>query len=279
MTCCDRPRTSLHRAGFTLIELLVVIAIIAILAAILFPVFSQTREKSRQISCLSNMKQIGIGVAMYIQDYDERLFFRSSTNVNNTRAKISTPATAYGQLWWNQIMPYIKNEAIYKCPSDGGPTDSFNGAGDPGPNAKGTIKRSYIATLAAENLSLAEVDRPVETMVISEKWDVGPDGKAITEPWIDLLDAKDFNPNPLDPVKYPLGLMGFRHHGMVNCAFFDGHAKATKAADIANSRELSGCSLIHRYPSPPKICDITIPGCTADPTAFCSKASFLPYPD
>ena len=68
------PRTK----AFTLIELLVVIAIIAILAAILFPVFAQAREKARAIACMSNMKQIGIGVQMYIQDNDERLFFRSS---------------------------------------------------------------------------------------------------------------------------------------------------------------------------------------------------------
>src|SRR5689334_5343787 len=90
--------TRCERFAFTLIELLVVIAIIAILAAILFPVFAQAREKARQTSCLSNMKQIGLGIGMYIQDNDERLFFRASTNVNNTRAQIATPSTAYGQL-------------------------------------------------------------------------------------------------------------------------------------------------------------------------------------
>src|SRR4051794_33091777 len=110
------------RVAFTLIELLVVIAIIAILAAILSPVFAQARESARAISCLSNMKQIGLGIAMYIQDNDEHLFFRASTNVNNTRAHIATPSIAYGQLWWNQVMPYIKSEAIFTCPSDGGPT-------------------------------------------------------------------------------------------------------------------------------------------------------------
>ncbi|MFO8079838.1 MAG: prepilin-type N-terminal cleavage/methylation domain-containing protein, partial [Armatimonadota bacterium] len=63
---------STHRRGFTLIELLVVIAIIAILAAILFPVFARAREKARQTSCLSNLKQLGLGMQMYAQDYDER---------------------------------------------------------------------------------------------------------------------------------------------------------------------------------------------------------------
>src|SRR4051794_21796119 len=111
-------RTNSH--GFTLIELLVVIAIIAILAAILFPVFAQAREKARAISCMSNMKQIGLGVQMYVQDYDEQLFFRSTTNVDNTRIHTATSGNALK--WWNMLMPYIKNNAVFKCPSDPGAT-------------------------------------------------------------------------------------------------------------------------------------------------------------
>ena len=89
----------MHRRtqGFTLIELLVVIAIIAILAAILFPVFAQAREKARAIACLSNMKQIGLAVQMYTQDNDERVFFRSRTAANSPLRKHSdggsTPST------------------------------------------------------------------------------------------------------------------------------------------------------------------------------------------
>src|ERR1700753_3672408 len=81
------------KSGFTLIELLVVIAIIAILAAILFPVFAQAREKARQISCLSNTKQIGLAVMMYVQDYDETYPF----------------AWGAGGGWYNTCDPYIKS--------------------------------------------------------------------------------------------------------------------------------------------------------------------------
>ena len=95
--------------GFTLIELLVVIAIIAILAAILFPVFAQAREKARQTSCLSNMKQIGLSVRMYLEDYDQCYPFQAGDQewVTNT-----TTGTVPGQLG-----PYIKNWKIWKCPS------------------------------------------------------------------------------------------------------------------------------------------------------------------
>jgi prepilin-type N-terminal cleavage/methylation domain-containing protein/prepilin-type processing-associated H-X9-DG protein len=88
-----------ERAGFTLIELLVVIAIIAILAAILFPVFAQAREKARAISCLSNTKQCGLAFAMYVQDYDE-----------------TTPKMGYGTDWWTAIYPYTKDLNLYLCP-------------------------------------------------------------------------------------------------------------------------------------------------------------------
>jgi prepilin-type N-terminal cleavage/methylation domain-containing protein len=89
---------SRNRKGFTLIELLVVIAIIAILAAILFPVFAKAREKARQASCQSNMKQLGIGFIQYVQDYDERF-----------------PSTNY---WAAQIYPYEKSTGVFHCPDD-----------------------------------------------------------------------------------------------------------------------------------------------------------------
>ncbi len=134
------------RPAFTLIELLVVIAIISILAAILFPVFGRARENARRTSCLSNMKQIGIAMNMYTQDYDERLpepglggVFRNSSN------------TSLGQLYMGilpfhlAIQPYAKNYQLFACPSDTlrlnasvnrtGIVDAFKAANVPGTDA------------------------------------------------------------------------------------------------------------------------------------------------
>ncbi len=94
------------RRGFTLIELLVVIAIIAILAAILFPVFARAREKARQASCQSNLKQLALGYLMYAQDYDE--WFPGFLTGNTAIAR-------YG--WYDVIQPYLKNRQVYLCPS------------------------------------------------------------------------------------------------------------------------------------------------------------------
>lgn len=100
-------KSRISRQGFTLIELLVVIAIIAILAAILFPVFAQAREKARQTSCLSNTRQYATANMMYVQDYDETFPF--SSNINNNQCVSS--------FYWS-VAPYVKNEQITQCPSE-----------------------------------------------------------------------------------------------------------------------------------------------------------------
>ena len=103
-TGANTMRSGRPGIGFTLIELLVVIAIIAILAAILFPVFARAREKARQTSCLSNLKQIGLATMMYVQDYDGR--FPGHTG---------GPTSAYD--WPVMLLPYCKNAQIFECPT------------------------------------------------------------------------------------------------------------------------------------------------------------------
>ena len=100
------------RRGFTLIELLVVIAFIAILAAILFPVFAKAREQARKTTCLSNLKEIGLASLMYVQDYDEK-----------------TPCMGFGREWWTNLYPYTKSLEVFYCPDrNEGSDDAFTNA-------------------------------------------------------------------------------------------------------------------------------------------------------
>lgn len=104
------------KKAFTLIELLVVIAVIAILAAILFPVFAQAREKARQTSCLSNVKQLGLAYMMYLQDYDERF----PPHVTERTAPTGTGTDQVSRApfsYKTKLDPYVKNQQVYKCPS------------------------------------------------------------------------------------------------------------------------------------------------------------------
>lgn len=108
----------MKRKAFTLIELLVVIAIIAILAAILFPVFARARENARKANCMSNLKQIGIAVMMYVQDYDETYMVGEST----------TPL----RYWYNVLDPYTKSKQVFICPDVGVAGNTGNNIGDDG---------------------------------------------------------------------------------------------------------------------------------------------------
>jgi prepilin-type N-terminal cleavage/methylation domain-containing protein/prepilin-type processing-associated H-X9-DG protein len=99
------------RWGFTLIELLVVIAIIAILAAILFPVFAQARDKARSSACLSNQKQLGNALMMYMQDYDEKTIWFYNASV------AAWQKDYYAGYWYHPVMPYAKNADVFRCPS------------------------------------------------------------------------------------------------------------------------------------------------------------------
>lgn len=199
----------MNRHGFTLIELLVVIAIIAILAAILFPVFAKAREKARQTSCLSNLKQLGLGLLMYAQDYDE-------TNLRRRPAN-NAPQNMF---WWNVIQPYVKNTQLILCPSypwNGGWCTGC-GADTCRPNSS----RSYdMANGGLPNMSqgprAAAVLAPAETMWI---FDCGC----------------EYSCNPIT-TQYSVGwflnawrgqIRAFRHNDGLNTCYADGHAKWVK---------------------------------------------------
>lgn len=130
--------------GFTLIELLIVIAIIAILAAILFPVFAQVREKARQTSCASNLNQIGLAFAQYVQDNDETYPSVYSGQSNQISA---------GQIkfWPYAIYPYVKSAGVYRCPNDAG-----------------TNACSYLANSFTNLQTLAAVDAPATTLLTTD---------------------------------------------------------------------------------------------------------------
>jgi prepilin-type N-terminal cleavage/methylation domain-containing protein/prepilin-type processing-associated H-X9-DG protein len=146
--------------GFTLIELLVVIAIIAILAAILFPVFARARENARRSSCQSNVKQILLGVMQYTQDYDEMYPLvqnEAATTINNDQKS-----------WYNIVQPYLKSTQIFKCPSDSSTTIA-----DRTSYAAGGFVVSYIVNPgfgypALGSTSLAAVDSPSTTVYMAD---------------------------------------------------------------------------------------------------------------
>jgi prepilin-type N-terminal cleavage/methylation domain-containing protein/prepilin-type processing-associated H-X9-DG protein len=207
------------RRGFTLIELLVVIAIIAILAAILFPVFARAREKARQTSCLNNVKQLALGVHMYINDNDGRL---PSYRMGETGALQNTK-------WQHQITPYIKNSNIYLCPSGAKTYGSSNAATTShyGWNWY-YLFGNWHSTTSDRVRIIDEVTHPAETICIGEKV-AGPFGGVIYPP---------LNQSYIED--YVLTNNAVRiHNGGSNYAFLDGHAKWLSADETITTSSLS----------------------------------------
>jgi prepilin-type N-terminal cleavage/methylation domain-containing protein/prepilin-type processing-associated H-X9-DG protein len=240
-----------QKRAFTLIELLVVIAIIAILAAILFPVFAQAREKARAISCLSNVKQIGTGVMMYVQDYDETFPIAWGNPVGT---------------WERQVEPYIKNlganvdsrdsKGLGRCPSDS--TRGVNGRTPGSYTSNGNLFGAADGSGAVNApKSLAAISRPAEVLAVAETnkvfWpgndiETGTDfirmggdvplneSSIAAAQWYayynKCVDLTTWNTTPDGAwrQKYP----SFRHNrsgkrtGFANVLFADGHAKATR---------------------------------------------------
>jgi len=161
------------KKAFTLIELLVVIAIIAILAAILFPVFAQARESARTISCLSNEKQIALGLLQYTQDYDEHFPVYYYDLPAAQQGKPDAPWGPWPNVhfgWDKAIYPYVKNVQVFRCPSNGKGVDTDSTGDDSKPT--GSVNYALNAHLSmrdgGEDNGLAKVRYPAITILLSE---------------------------------------------------------------------------------------------------------------
>jgi prepilin-type N-terminal cleavage/methylation domain-containing protein/prepilin-type processing-associated H-X9-DG protein len=209
-----KPR--LPKIGFTLIELLVVIAIIAILAAILFPVFAQARERARAAACLSNVKQIGTGLMMYVQDHDEMYPapFNQIPPINQpTRSSDRIPFEL-------QILPYIKNDQVFACPSDAHPlvgggtgrTEFWDGKYDPGKPGQTAKRRSYgyvgrinTRERAAGTGPSGSGGQPDPNTGIAGDWSRGLSMAAIEAPADMIALVESNNPSEAWPIGTPWG--------------------------------------------------------------------------
>jgi prepilin-type N-terminal cleavage/methylation domain-containing protein len=206
----DRP-TCPRRAGFTLIELLVVIAIIAILAAILFPVFAQAREKARQASCLSNNKQYALATLMYVQDYDETMPYSAYLS-----------GTCVATFYWS-VATYVKNDQVTLCPDDAKAMQLTLLVGAPCANTPPFTSYSVNPAVFANGFfpgatptSLAAINRVAETVM-------SYDGNVI-------------------PGAFPgaqVQIVQARHSQQFDANFVDGHAKSIQATKIGTGNQFT----------------------------------------
>ena len=185
---------SAKRLGFTLIELLVVIAIIAILAAILFPVFARAQAKAQQNSCLSNVKQLQLGLIMYAADNDDTM-----------------PIWSWGEWWQGAMFPYVKNIQIFICPSDDVQNTAYSGSAYVTKCSYGYNHAQGGANAGYNGIKGTMVAFPAEGFL--------------------LADANKFNIDHLDGSVTPNNVTSLHNSG-ANFSFFDGHAKWLSTSQI-----------------------------------------------
>jgi prepilin-type N-terminal cleavage/methylation domain-containing protein/prepilin-type processing-associated H-X9-DG protein len=210
-----RNRLTRQRAvGFTLIELLVVIAIIAILAAILFPVFAQAREKARQINCVSNLKNVSTALMLYVQDHDEKLPYYENR-----------PRPGFRNFWFDQLEPYLKARQIHVCPSlrvnsdDWTVTPRVIGYGV---NAGNHVFPNYTDLTPT---SLASFSTPSGVLTMCDSAFMDPRLGSAGYPVV-------YCPLRVGPAIPPNGAVAARHFGGSSVAFLDGHVKSMKLEQI-----------------------------------------------
>lgn len=252
----------MKRKAFTLIELLVVIAIIAILAAILFPVFARARENARRSSCASNLKQIGLGVLQYTQDYDERMPYGSLQigPVGSNVVKFPNGTTGNNEPWYLMIYPYVKSLQLFNCPSAdkalynvGGyslvyMTYSYNYR-FPQPTANPaqgypTSSCTYVwnCGVSLEGAALAAIEDPSETIAFTEgssglvQFGTTTAGNLLRLPTEDELHAGGTCGYPASGNAYFSGeCLRARHLDTMNTLFVDGHVKSMQWKTILGS--------------------------------------------
>ena len=209
-----------------MIELLVVIAIIAILAAILFPVFARAREKARQTSCLSNMKQIGLAVNMYVQDYDERYpqkYYGTDASRDNEN---------FGFNFRELLLPYIKNDQVWQCPSREPDLRDCHWTGyDWGRGSRAWLGRlhggSYTLNCGRYGRPAGSRDEGVSAVRAAEIKDVAGTVFVIEADCLFMNPGFTWRDDP-----YDCDHMEYPHNDGFNATFCDGHAKWQKETTV-----------------------------------------------
>ena len=252
-----RLRASRRPQGFTLIELLVVIAIIALLAAILFPVFARARENARRSSCASNLKQIGLGIMQYTQDYDERAPLAYFENGNSNGFQ---PASE--KSWRNVTEPYIKSTQVFRCPSHPGSTiPAAGGCLQRGGTASDGFPASYMANVPKRSggagcnassykslLGFVGSGGPVSqtSTALAELQDAAGlitvvEGISAADPWLAATVGTGGSAS-CPATGYASWLHGANHLDTANYLFADGHVKAMRPEQTFNECDAASCT-------------------------------------